>query len=126
MPIVAATLQEAIANTNGQAGTAPLVAGRALFYISTFNSVVPTTGWPANFDPNNAAQRTVRNWIVQGKLVQDQTPAGVTNAQQTQNVVNAACRVMYAAQAAAAAGRISAAQEAAVLTAWNNSFGSVP
>lgn len=128
MPYVAGSLSEAIAVTNAQASTQFGTPGRLLFYITTFNSLVPTVGWPGNFDKDSEKERTVRSWIVESLVVQNETPITVGDVQQTQDVVNVACRVMYAAQAAAAAvpPRISPAQEAAVLTAWNNSFGAVP
>ena len=127
MPIVAGDLNEAIANTNGQVSSQFSNAGRLSFYISTFNDLDSAVGWPSNFDPGNQNERTVRNWYVEAKIIEDATPAaGIGTPLEAQEVVNVACRVMYAARAAEAAGRITTAQRDAVLDAWNNSFGSVP
>jgi hypothetical protein len=121
VPFPQATLQAAIAQTNGRAGLGNLLAqSKLLFYISTFNAL-----WPSDLDLNNADNRTVRNWLVQARLVQDQTPVTGT-VQQVQAVVDIACRVMYAAIDAHTAGRITTAQRDAVLVAWNGSFGFVP
>ncbi len=127
MPLPAASLDEAIALTNQRTSTQFGVPGRLFFYISEFSKLDPAVGWPGNFNPKNEKERTVRNWIVESLVVQSKTPSATDgDVQQVQNVVNVVCRVMYATQAALLGGRISAAQEASVLTAWNNSFGLVP
>ncbi len=119
MPLVAASLNEAIALTNSRAA-AGNPGGFLNFQISTFTST-----WKPNFDPDNAEQRTVRNWVVQSEVVVANTPV-TGSSQQIQNVADIACRVMYATQAAFAAGRITVGQRDAVLGAWNASFGTSP
>lgn len=115
----ATTLEEAIAQTNSRVaqGNAASLLNQQ---ITTFNSL-----WGPEFDKEKEKERTVRNWFVQANLVRKQTPTQ-GNAQERQDVVNIACRVMYATIAAEAAGRITSAQRDSVLAAWNNSFGVLP
>jgi hypothetical protein len=121
MPFAAATLDTAIANTNQRASLGDLpVNSLLLFYITTFNAL-----WPSDLDLNSVNNRTVRNWLVRARLVQNQTPVTGT-VQQVQAVVDIACRVMYATSDALTGGRITTAQRDAVLAAWNNSFGLLP
>lgn len=119
MPMPAATLLDAIAFTNIRVGTGNAL-GLLFFYISTFNNL-----WAPNFDPGLNSDRPVRNWIIASRITQDNTSTS-GNAQQKQDVVNATVRVLYAADAAFTAGRITTAQRDAVLTAWNSSFGAIP
>ena len=119
MPMPAAPLSDAIAFTNGRVGVGNAI-GFLNFYITTFNNL-----WAPAFNPENVNDRTVRNWIVFTRVVQNKTPTS-GNSQERQEVVNAAVRVMYAAEAAHAAGRITTAQRDAVLGAWNSSFGAIP
>lgn len=119
MPVVAATLLDAVGYTNPQVGIGNS-ANFLQFYITTFNTL-----WSPHFDPNQLNDRTVRNWLVSSKVVEANTPAQ-GNAQQRQAVVDVIVRVLYAANAAFSAGRITAAQRDAVLTAWNGSFGAAP
>lgn len=115
---MAATLEEAIALTNGRAGLGS-INNLLSSQLSVFNS------WRNSFDKDNTNDRTVRNWYPQSSLVLANTPAS-GNSQQRQAVVNIACRVMYATIAARSAGRITIAQRDAVLGAWNNSFALFP
>lgn len=119
MPMPAATLLDAVAFTNIRVGTGNTL-GLLFFYISTFNGL-----WAPNFNPSVSGDRPVRNWIVSSRVTQDNTPTS-GNAQQKQDVVDAAVRVLYAADAAFTAGRITTTQRDAVLTAWNSSFGAIP
>lgn len=119
MPIVAATLLDAVAFTNSRTDLGN-TAGLLFFYISTFNN-----SWAPNFNPNLNSDRPIRNWIISSRITQDNTPT-TGSAQQKQAVVDAAVRVLYAANAAFTAGRITTAQRDAVLAAWNSSFGAVP
>jgi hypothetical protein len=117
----AASISQAIAYTSGNA-TRANVAAALLTTSEAWN-----LAWGAIFNPTTAttAERTVRNWKVESWLVQGQTPATGT-IQQVQNVINIVCRVLYATQAALAAtpARITAGQEAAVLAAYNASWGT--
>lgn len=119
MPVVAATLLDAVAYTNPRVGVGNST-NFLQFYISTFNAA-----WAPSFDPNNANDRTVRNWIVSSKVVEDNTPTQ-GNAQQRQAVVDVTVRILFATNAAFSAGRITTAQRDAVLAAWNGSFGAAP
>jgi hypothetical protein len=117
----AASINDAIANANNHA-TLANVANALLSTFTTWN-----TQWQAIFNAitSTEAERTVRNWAVQSQLVQNATPANGT-IQEVQDVVNVVCRVLYATRAAQAAtpARISAAQETAVLAAYNASWGT--
>jgi len=119
MPVVAVTLQEAVALTNTRVGTGNAL-GFLFFYISTFNG-----SWPAPFDPANVNDRTVLNWRPSAKAVQGLTPFS-GNPQQRQAVVNSVVRVCYAADSAFQDGRITVAQRDQVLAAWNGSLGALP
>lgn len=123
MAFVAADLEEAIANTNIRVrlGVASSVL---LTQIGIF-----TEQFPAQFNATRINDRTVLDWRVQSTLITQKTadiPPGTANVQQRQDVVNVACRVMYATLASFAAGRIMASQRDSVLDAWNNSFGANP
>lgn len=119
MPFVATSLSQAIAFTNSRAAVGN-PGGFLKFYITTF-----TSSWSPSFNPKTEKDRRVRNWAVQSGVVGANTPV-TGNSQQIQDVADIACRVMYATEAAHAAGWITDEQRDAVLDAWNGSFGSVP
>ena len=121
MAYLATTLEEAISQTNSRVASGNTV-GLLKFYIDSF-----TAQWSPLFDKKNVAQRTVRNWAVQSSIVSAATPLE-GNPQQAQDVVDVACRVMYATIAAhdASPQRITTAQRDSVLAAWNNSFEIAP
>lgn len=119
MPIVAATLLDAVGYTNPQVGVGNSV-NLLLQYITLFNAQ-----WAPGFDTSNVNDRTVRNWIVSSKIVEANTPTQ-GNAQQRQSVVDVVVRILFAANAAFSANRITAAQRDAVLAAWNGSIGAAP
>lgn len=77
-----------------------------------------------NFNPLLVGDRTVRDWLPLCRSLEAITPT-VGDAQERQAVVDLVVRVLYAARAAAAAGRISAGQETVVLAAWNATWGAL-
>lgn len=120
MPVTAATLEEAIANTNPQVRLAA-VGSLLLSLIGQF-----TDEWPTTLDALNEGNLTVLYWLPQSSNVIQQVAAqtpSLENAQIRQNVVNIICRVCFAAIAAEDDGRITTAQRDAILDAWNDYVG---
>jgi len=74
--------------------------------------------WPNSFDDTLKTNRTVSNWLVPSKAQQAGLP-GTGNLQQISDTADLVNRVLYAAEAAEDAGRITTAQANAVLGAWN-------
>lgn len=126
MPVVAATLEEAIGITNTQVGGANTIVSALQVAFTAWNDLA--TGWPASFNRLNTNDRTIRNWFVQSRIVETRTPAGglgaFAGAQERQDVVDIVCRVCWAAVGARSDGRITIAQRDAVLAAWNASWGA--
>lgn len=119
MPVIAASLPEAVALTNTRVGTGSAL-GFLAFYISTFNAI-----WPIGLDINSVKDRTVLNWRPRAGAVQQVTPAS-GDAQQRQAVVDIVTRVCFAADLAFQDNRITLTQRDQVLSAWNNSLGALP
>ncbi len=117
----AASISQAIAFTNEHATLANVVSA-LLSTMTTWD-----VAWGAVFSATGSTppERTVRDWIVESLLVEANTPAN-GNIQQVQDVINIVCRVLYATQAARVAvpARITAANETAILAAYNASWGT--
>lgn len=81
-----------------------------------------------NFDINNQNDRTVLNWNLKSTIIQARiNEFGFTYGLIDRNdEVDVVSRILFATYGAEAAGRITTAQRDAVLTAWNNSFGTIP
>lgn len=73
-------------------------------------------------DDGSAATRTVSNWLVPGFEVKETMQGGIESLRVFNNVAQVVYRLSYAAYYAQLANRITAAQAAAVLAAYNDNF----
>lgn len=127
MPVVAADIFEAITLTTERVALENRTAGQVYSQLVLFIDGVEAIG----LDLSNEGNRTVRNWLIQARLIQAElanfgAPFATIGPAQRQEVVDIAGRIMYAADVAVGFGNITAPQRAAVLAAWNASFGLLP
>ncbi len=124
MPVVAASLTDAMALTTDRIALENRTAGQVFSQYVIFIDLVQDI-----FNPENRDERTVRNWMVQAKLTQ----AALFNFGASfaaigvilrQDVVDIVERILNATHVNTA--QIPVAQRTAVLAAWNASFGALP
>lgn len=122
MPFVATTLLQASEYTSERVALENRTATQVLTQFTAFNDQFTPL-----FDANSVNERTIRNWLVEARLIQNELPAaGTLNPSQRQRVIEVVVRICYATVIAALDGRATAGDVAAVLAVWNATFGAVP
>ena len=126
MPVVAANLLDAIQLTTDRVALENRTVGEVYSqYVLFIDAIGPI------FNTNDQGNRTVRNWLVQANIVLSNLDdfgavTAVIGPILRQEVVDVVERILYATHVNRNLTSVTAAQQALVLDAWNNSFGALP